>query len=850
MSTANDRLQAKVTKLYMDMRLKRISKLNWMTETEQTLQALRELEQSDISGELFYAQLLLTKGTIEAAEEVLEGCAAWLRLNSQKAPACHAYYLYLTTLIREDKTYDAKVRAKLLELSRKYPDIWQIEWLLYYVDADLAKDPLEQYHFLKKMFIKGCHSPLVYLEARVLLERNPTFLYEFSEFEVQLIVFMLRHAGISERVSSILGEYMLQRTDYRYIYLLILCGCYEVTPSKRLLEGICRMMVLGGCRGTHFDIWYRKGIAENIMAEGLYEAFMKSLPIEQWYLDDHEFDAGRNIPYEVISYFAHAACPDDMRTAYLYAFVHKYRERWQTMYLTYEPLIQAFVADQLYNGNVNAGLAYLYEAVLQPRDITKDCLEGFTDICYSCQIRNLPIQEGTLIVRYEHYTQPIRIPFTEQCVIVPLFGDAYTLFAENYNGIELSANDAEVHRMMDTAVWETYLKSQCPQSLFFHMACVEKAEKAHELAMEEAAAKRILDAKEITLAFKEEVAAELFPYWDMNGAYEKILDEVPNVFTEFGIYSKAKELEFWHKQYLAERIGIYGIQFLMDHYDGTLLEYGSIFIKAKNLGIETAYYAQHLLQVMVEQQQLLPQHLEILEAYCQQQADEALVCGFLELETTQAYMDDKALEAGVVQKQIEYSLQGHPFSTTAKLAFLQKVVQSGVGNADAKMSKIVRRYIQELLKEHIYFSWMQPLKVICPQLESLEAFEVLEYRGMEADKVWIHIWLYEEEKEDAQSMQTQEMEMVCEGVYAKRFILFYGERIRYEIFAMEGNEQRLRKQGILQRGKSFSTQNDNRFVRLNHMLALRQEKKNQELYNELERYYDQTAVAEQIFSLK
>ena len=74
----------------------------------------------------------------------------------------------------------------------------------------------------------------MYLEARALLERNPTFLYEFSEFEVQLMVFMIRHAGMSNRVSDILAEYMLNRTDYRYLYLVIMCGCYEVTPSKRM----------------------------------------------------------------------------------------------------------------------------------------------------------------------------------------------------------------------------------------------------------------------------------------------------------------------------------------------------------------------------------------------------------------------------------------------------------------------------------------------------------------------------------------------------------------------------------------------------------------------------------------
>ena len=351
MNKASTRLQAKVTKLYIDMRLKRISKLNWMIESEKTVEALRQLEHTDIIPELFYAHLLITKEAYEAVEEVLEEAAEWLRAHSQEAPACHAYYLYLTTLVKDDAAYDGRVTAKLTELAQKNPGIWQIQWLLFYVDRELSNDPLEQYHFLKRMFILGCRSPLMYLEARALLERNPTFLYEFSEFEVQLMVFMIRHAGMSERVSDILAEYMLQRTDYRYLYLVILCGCYEVTPSRRVLEGICRMMVLGGCVGEKFTRWYRKGIAEDVRVSGLYEAFMKSLPVEDWYLDGEELSDSRRIPSEAIEYFAHASGVDDVRTAYLYAMVHKYRDNWFSTYRLYEPLLQPFMMDQLYKGN-------------------------------------------------------------------------------------------------------------------------------------------------------------------------------------------------------------------------------------------------------------------------------------------------------------------------------------------------------------------------------------------------------------------------------------------------------------------------------------------------------------------
>ncbi len=850
MSKISDRLQAKVTRLYIDMRLKRISKLNWMIETEETLEALKQLEHTDIAPELFYIQLLITKEAYEAADELLEEAAEWLRLHSQASPACHAYYLYLTTLVREDAEYDERVALKLSELARKHPSIWQIQWLLYYVDRALIGQPLEQYHFLKRMFITGCRSPLMYLEARTLLERNPTFLYEFSEFEVQLMVFMIRHAGMSERVSDILAEYMLKRTDYRYLYLIILCGCYEVKPSKPLLEGICRMMVLGSCVGERFTLWYRKGIAENVHVAGLFEAFMKSLPVEQWSMDGEELSDVRRIPSEALEYFAHASGPDAARTAYLYAVVHKYKDNWFSTYKLYEPLIQPFMMDQLYKGHINAGLAYLYENVLQPSQLPKERLEGFLDICYTCRVGGLPITAGTLLVRYAHWEHVVRAPFNNGEAVLPLYGEQFVLSVENYNGCEMPAPEAYVRPMFNKSIWRSFLEEQEFANILYHMSQVEDALKNHMLEERLSNVKLILAEESIPLSFKEETAAVMLPYWDINGNYDEILRAVPYVFVELGAYSKSKETLFWKGQYLRNHIGIYGMKFLLDHYEGTLAEMGGIFTKAMSLGVETGAFAEHLLCEMIEKAHILPQHLEILDAYCKSDANAELVQAYLEFEAEYCYMQEQKLAQLLLHRQAVLTVEGKAFSTIAQLAFLESLAEAGVGNCSQEIIGAAEAYIRALLKQNIYFSWMQPLKVICPLLASKEAFQVLEYRGQVTGPVWVRFSQYSEGKEDAESLQSEVMDMICEGVYAKPFILFYSERMHYEIFGLEGTEHKLLRQGVMQRGKGAEEAGNSRFSRLNHMLALKEKRDNWELYQELEAYYGQSAMVEQLFVLK
>ncbi len=832
----------------MDMRLKRISRLNWMMETEAVIEALLQTDHMDMAPELFYAQLLITKEAYEAAGEQLDHAADWLRGHSKESPACHAYYLYLTTLLEEDEALDAKVTAKLKELSLRFPEIWQISWLLYYVDKSLTGQPLEQYHFLKRMFLKGCRSPLLYLEARVLLERNPTFLYEFSEFEVQLALFMIRHAGISERVAEVLAEYMLARTDYRYLYVLILQGCYEITPSKRILESICRMMILGGCAGERFTGWYRRGMAAGVRLPGLFEAFMRSMPVEGWFLDGEELSDDRRIPTEAIEYFAHAGGLDTARMAYLYAVVHKYKENWFSLYKLYEPLLKPFMLDALFKGIMNPGLAYLYEHILEADKLPKEYLETFLSLCHTKRVTGLPIPAGDFVLIYTHHSGAVRVPFTGGEVMVPVFGEDYTFAVENYSGSKVTAEDAVVMPMLRKEIWDSFLEEQEISNLYYHMSKVETAIKQHNPEQHVRHIKQIFAAEDILLSFKEEVAEQILPYWDINGVYEEILAAAPYVFTEFGSYSKKSEVQFWKKQYMQNHIGIYGMQFLLDYDESPLQEKGGLFTKACSLGIETGGFAESLLHDMLSQGVLLPQHVQIMEACCKSVDNPELIKAYIEFTAEKAFMTQNLSEALVLREQAALSLQGIDFHMIAKLAYLQSLAASGAGSLGPELMQVAGQYLDALLAADIYMSWMQPFRVFYSKLSDWEAYQVLEYRGRFSGPVWVRFTRYIEGKEEAESLRSEVMDEICEGVYIRKFILFYGERIHYEIFGLDGTEQRALGQGVLQGGGT--TGSDSKFARLNRMLALREKRENLELYQELEQYYGQNAIVEQIFTLR
>ena len=851
MSRASDRLQAKVTKLYVDMRLKRISKLDWMIQTEETVGNLRELGEANLLSQLFYAQLLITKEAYAAADETLREVEKWLKVHAGENPACHAYYLYLTTLMREDTEYDVRVTAKLYELAGKYPNLWQIQWLIYYIDRALLDNPSNQYHFLKKMFLSGCRSPLLYSEARLLLDRNPAFLYEFSEFELQLMAFMVRHTKISRRVCDVFVELMAKRTDYRYLYWLILCECYEVNPSESLLKNIARMMILGGCKGEKFSLWYRKAITEGIEMTGLFQAFMKSLPIETWQLDGEELSEQRKIPQEVLEYFSRSSDLDEERMAYLYALVHKYKENWFQIYRTYEPLIQPFMLDQLYKGQMNAGLSYLYEHLLKASTLPVEHIETFLDICHSAKITNLPICEGTLVVSYHHLTEELYMPFANGEAILPLFGEVVAFCVQNHAGNIIPVLEPHITPMINKEIWTEFFKGQEISNILYHMSVVENALAEGNPKAYISHAKKVIYDEHISQAFKEEVAAKILSYWDVNGEYEEIVNAAPYVFYEFGTYSKAKEVEFWKQQYLQNYIGIYGMQFLVDHYSGSLQEACSIYRKARSMGVNTGNYAESILLGMMQENKIVTKHQEVLEDYVAQ-VDKNLdiLQNYLEFVSKEYYMSDQYLDVKYMQIQAYFAKQGMDFNLMAKLAFLQGLVNMGVGNISQDLSVVAVSYIEQLLKDDIYFSWMQPLEAICSSLVFKAPYQVLEYKGTIDGPIWVRFTRYGLGSQEPENLQSEVMEPVLEGLFVKRFLLCYGERMHYEIYTLSGTEQKLLKQGVLQKGQDFIEESNTRFAKLNHLLKLREENKDKELYQMLEAYCAEGAMAEQLFTLK
>ncbi|MCD8379612.1 MAG: DUF5717 family protein [Lachnospiraceae bacterium] len=837
MNTNSRRLRVKLTQLYIDMRLKRIDRLEWMSASEETVHLLLEEDDVDISAQLFFAQLCIMRQDAASVEDLLDQCSVWLLDYSDRFPVCHAYYLYLTSLLQEDDEYDLKVIGKLSELSLKYPSKWQISWFYYYLNKNNMADAAERYHYLKGMFIRGCRSPLMYLEARALIERNPTFVYETSEFEENLLLFMLRHTGVSISLARTASDYLATMNYYRPLYLPILKGLYEVAPGHVLAEAICRQGILGGHRERGMTAWYRKGIDQGFNLNGLYGIYLDSLPVEKWKMDGEELSPERAIPMQVLQYFAHAPQPEEVRCAYIYAVVHKYRAQWLSLYKEYEPLIQPFMLDQFRQGRVNAGLCYLYTNFLVSPMLSSSQGELLADVCYSCTVTGLSLTEGTAIVEYQDYWQEIEAPIVDGTAVLPLFGTRYVLWAQDSYGRRYPCPDAAAEPMMDRHGWAAWLCDHAAEYGLYQLAVIGETPDEELIGLLPGVLNVFADPL-VTDVFKREFAARFVPLLDQANRTQEMEQIMAAVFGE-DPEGFAEELSFWQKLYQEERIGTYGMGFLMRHLDVDLTQKGILFTRAQALLADTSAFAGSLLEQMTQEQYLLPNAQQILEAY--QEGDIALLKSFLEFACSQCFLEKKAIDPKQLQLIADLAGQGIDFSTIVRLCFLESILKDGLGRQKQEILDLAAAYLSQFYHDGVYFSWFQSFHTLCEALLEKEACQVVEYRGLQYGSVWMRLSV--EGREDLKKEESFDlpMEKVCEGVYTGKFLLFWGERLHYEVCTLDGTQEIVLKQGVEQCGAVFD-ERKSRYSRINEMLYEREMRENDKLYQSLEDYFKMDAM--------
>ena len=164
----------RLSSAYIDYRAGRVGKKEWTGISQVCLDNIRKAGGRDIFYDLYSACLLFEAGDAVHAQMALTELSE--RKEELAAPAWKGCLLYLTSLENSDKEYLEYVRNEIRDLYLANQENWVLQWLMLRVGDTVYKSDTERLDALRRQYICGCASPVLYLEGWEILKREPLML--------------------------------------------------------------------------------------------------------------------------------------------------------------------------------------------------------------------------------------------------------------------------------------------------------------------------------------------------------------------------------------------------------------------------------------------------------------------------------------------------------------------------------------------------------------------------------------------------------------------------------------------------------------------------------------------------
>lgn len=276
------------------------------------------------------------------------------------------YYAYLNALYdRKEETIQQAVN-EIRQLFKEHPDNGFLLWFLINLDKDIAYDARIQIEKMKEVYQRGDRSPLLQFEACCLFGETPELLHRLEPFELDVLEFAAKEELLSDKLIQRVCFLISREKTFSEELLWLLVCIYEEYPMTEVLQGICALLIQGNCMEADCHPYYEKALEEGIQLIGLQEAFLRTIPEDQYPV----------LPEEILIYFSYSNTLSRYEQSYLYANVISNRRRYQRIFQNYEEIIFPFLAEELKEGRLNQHLSLLYhyyfEELLEKEETADD----------------------------------------------------------------------------------------------------------------------------------------------------------------------------------------------------------------------------------------------------------------------------------------------------------------------------------------------------------------------------------------------------------------------------------------------------------------------------------------------
>ncbi len=818
---------AGLMRAYMDFRLHRISAADWISRSKDAVGELLKNDEDNPYCCLLMSQLLITDKKMNEAKYYLDCARDEAVAERENRQMLYCYYLYVSTLYNRDRTYALETAQTVRDIYERDNNDWRVLWILLYLDVEMSKNKSLKLLRIKEQFNRGMRSPVLFLEACLILNEQPLLLRVLNEFEIHVLLYGCKEGIIEEKLLKQAAGLAYNADCRQRLLYTLLTKLYDISQDNDVLEAICGILIRGGMTGEKYLKWYERGIKKDIRVTKLYE----------YYLASRRRDDLSSLPKMVLLYFSYNNELERGVKAYLYANLIRNRDDCQQIYSGYALQMDEFVRDELARGTADENTGIVLNEFLKKDMIGQNNAATAADVfftykvtCKMSSIRNVIIGHKELR-GYEKYalsggTAYVRIFTEEPCIC----------FEDNNGRIYKDTVEYKLERVYSNDAFIRLIMPYCEDELMPALYFCEKSSAYKDNSLETIRMYgKMAQRAEITEEYRNKLTALIIDYYFDNYEGED-LEKMLDAQQEAGIFTSEKldeaqlvkyiEALIIHGKYDAayayidkvrcERlnpkrvlrlcdyyirkgiesdelfkpdtflIGLayyafskgkyseYTLKFLNIHYNGAAADMHKLWKTAKEQGIDVFELEERLICQMLFCRCSCEDMADVFSHYGGNGAGERIVEAYLAYNAYMYFVKSEKVSDelfGFIEDRLRTEKD---VILVCRLALLK--FYSETADLTENRATMAQKLVEELSRKGCMFSCFSYFSRYFALPYRILDKTAVEYKTDPEHRVVIHYAVGKETEYIAMDMKN-----MYEGIFVKSFVLFYGDKIRYYI---------------------------------------------------------------------
>lgn len=878
----------KLTKLYLDFRMKKIKKEKWLSSSMQIVDRIRGIKGQDPFYDLVQVQLLAMSGREESAVQIFDGFKKDIMGRIGDNVELYCYFLYVSTLMVKEEEYTAQVYSQVKKFYENGYDTYRVLWILFYLDPDSESNKSIKLIRIKDTVNIGCTSPVMYIEALNIINAQPVLLRVLNQFEMRVINYGCKNGIITEKLAMQIADVAANEKNISINTLIILKKLYEQFDKDEILTVLVTQMIRMGMTGDNCFEIYEKGVLRGLRITRLYEFYIASMPK----------NIERQLPKIVLMYFAYDNILSDSDKAFLYANIVTGRDSYyKNIYEGYDRNIEIFVYEQLKDGKISDNLAVLYKALLKTQLISKETGSFISRMPYMHRVRCFSDVVSRVHVRHPEFAEETVYELSEKIAYICMYaGDCEITFECSDGVIRKDTIDYEIEKVFDAGQYEEVFDAAAEYGMDndgIIMSRINDMHKKSEYTSELLDYyKCIKKSDNISSAYRYQINSWMIEYYytyykdndfwheyvsvDTDDLSDKDAQRLIETLTEAGMYSQSFELVSRYgcckaaparllkmADYILTNVSdehnkvlddvtayVFGqhiynepvLAYMSDYFNGTNDEMYNVWKAAINYGVNVSHMSERLLAQMMYTGVHTGRLTEVFTDYYSKMPDKLIVKAYLSYNSQFYLLRQKKANDIVFRVIEEYMKEGYGLPECCYVAWLKNISKNPLAlKEDDSERELAQTVLNELCENDRIYSFYKKFKGVLDIPYNMQGLTIIEYISAPADKVTISYTI------NGGDRLTQVMKSNEWGIFTCRFHLFYGDVLEYTFSV---NDEDNDMQPAVYEFKDVSGENtQGRTDMLNECLASRQQHELAALKKQMHSYSVEEYVTREMFTI-